>query len=519
MVKLLIVDDEPIEREGMQAILQHAFEGLEIRQAKNGKVAVDVAAEWKPDVVFMDIMMPGMTGLEAVEEIQRTNADIQFVMVTAFDTFDYARQAIKLGVKDYLLKPSKASEIAETAGRLFEGLKQKEQETAERLQEQEAFQKALAIVETDIVTQLLFDHVHEVHIDLLVDMLDHQPAEEKFVMTVLVPEGTEHFYSEIKEKVRGKSNSWIGACYGNQLPLIVFRDPAQSFRSQAIGLAKEILSVSHPKAQEGWFVGIGNVCGSLDDIRNSYQKSLIATMDLKVPSRYRFYSDELAAEKAGDFSIIKHEEKRLFDFVRLAEWETVEALVLDLIRQLERTGEHVMQTQQRSLEFLWTTARIMGEMGIEVEAPFYSIPANDHRQLITETRKLVAGLKMMHTTHHSRLEVDKIHQIKQFITEHSHEDISLDALARKVDLSPIYISKLFKEKLGINYIDFLTESRMEKAKKLLADPEKSLKEISLEVGYHEPNYFSKVFKKTNGVSPKEYRRTMLNATETQEAAT
>lgn len=519
MVKLLIVDDEPIEREGMQAILQHAFGGLEIKQAKNGKIAVEIAADWKPDVVFMDIMMPGMTGLEAVEEIQRRDQDIQFVMVTAFDTFDYARQAIKLGVKDYLLKPSKASEIAETAGRLFEGLKRKEQETAERLQEQAAFHNALAIVETDIVTQLLFDHVHEVHIDLLVGMLDNPPAEEKFVMTVLVPEGTERFYPEIKERVRSQSNSWIGACYGHQLPLIVFRDPAQSFRSQAIGLAKEILSVSRSNEQQGWFVGIGSVCESLDGIRNSYQKSLIATIDLKVPSRYRFYSDDLAAGKMGGVSAIKHEEKRLFDFVRLGEWETVEALVLDLIRQMERTGENALQTQQRSLEFLWITARIMGEIGIAVEAPFYSIPANDHRQLITETRKLVAGLKAAYTEHYSRLEVDKIHQIKQFIMEHSHEDISLDALARKVDLSPIYISKLFKEKLGINYIDFLTESRIEKAKKLLADPEKSLKEISLEVGYHEPNYFSKVFKKTNGVSPKEYRKGMLNMADAQEAAT
>lgn len=519
MVKLLIVDDEPIEREGMEAILRHAFEILEIRQAKNGRTAVELAAEWQPDVVFMDIMMPGMSGLEAVEEIQRLHPRTQFVMVTAFDTFDYARQAIKLGVKDYLLKPSKASEIAETAGRLFEGLKQREQETSERQQEQAAFQKALAIVETDIVTQLLFDHVHEVHIDLLVGMLGSEPAEEKFVMTILVPEGAERFYPEIKERVRRRSNSWIGACYGNQLPLVVFRDPAQSFRSQAIGLAKEILAVSRTKEQEGWFVGIGNVCGPLDDIRNSYQKSLIATMDLKVPSRYRFYSDELAGGNPGGISAIKHEEKRLFDFVRLGEWETVETLVLDLIRQMERTGENALQTQQRSLEFLWITARLMGEMGIEVEAPFYSVPANDHRQLILETRKLAAGLKAAYTEHHSRLEVDKIQQIKQFIMEHSHEDISLDALARKVDLSPIYISKMFKEKLGINYIDFLTESRIEKAKKLLADAEKSLKEISLEVGYHEPNYFSKVFKKMNGVSPKEYRKGMLNAPDTQEAAT
>lgn len=118
-------------------------------------------------------------------------------------------------------------------------------------------------------------------------------------------------------------------------------------------------------------------------------------------------------------------------------------------------------------------------------------------------------MRTSYEEHYEQLEADTIHQIKQYIVKHSHEDISLEALGRKVGLSPIYISKMFKEKLGINYIDFLTECRIEKAKKLMADPEKSLKEITFEVGYHEPNYFSKVFKKMVALSPTEYRRAVL----------
>ena len=119
-MKLLIVDDEPIEREGMQAILQKAFPELTIYQAKNGEVAIELADTIQPDLVLMDIMMPGMTGLEALEKIQDKHSTIKFVMVTAFDMFDYARQAIKLGVKDYLLKPSRASEIVATVGKVLE---------------------------------------------------------------------------------------------------------------------------------------------------------------------------------------------------------------------------------------------------------------------------------------------------------------------------------------------------------------------------------------------------------------
>lgn len=509
MMKLLIVDDEPIEREGMQAILHKAYPEIEIMQAKNGKMAVEMADEFKPDLILMDIMMPGMNGLEAVEQISAGNPSIKFVMVTAFDMFDYARQAIKLGVKDYLLKPSKVSEIVTTVGKV---LKETEMERdlviANKLQ-QEAMQKALTLVETDVVTQLLFDHVHEVHIDMLVEMLDIRSTNEKFVMVLLLPEGSETFYSDIKEKIRQTGSGWVGALYGRQLPIIVFREEDKSFRSQAIYLANQILSIAKSNYQEGWFVGIGNVCGSLEGIRQSYQESLIATMDTSRAIQYRFYSDVPVLGAGSDGQLIKQQEKQFFDQIRLGQWDKVHLSVLDVIRGHENEGTNLLQGQQRVLELLWITTRVLGEMGIETEAPFFSFQAQDYRQLRAETVHLLERMKQSYVEHYGRLEADKIHQIKLYIIKHSHEDISLDALGKKVDLSPIYISKMFKEKLGTNYIDFLTECRIEKAKKLLSNPDKSLKEITYEVGYHEPNYFSKVFKKMCSVSPKEYRKMLM----------
>ncbi|MEZ0481240.1 response regulator [Planococcus sp. SSTMD024] len=517
MFKLLLVDDEPMEREGMKAILERSFEEIEIKQAKNGKQAVEIAADWQPDIIFMDIMMPVMTGLEAIEQIRGTDPEVEFVMMTAFDTFGYAQRAIKLGVKDYLLKPSKAAEIVAIAEKLFSHLKKKAQQSAQREQQQSALQKAMAIVEMDIVTQLLFDQVQDMHIDLLVDMKGTEPSNEKFVMTIAVPKGVEQLCRDIKRDISETSHIWAGPCYDWQLPLIVFRDPAHSYRSQAITLANRILAASGKREQ--CFVGIGPVCDSLEQVRDSYQKSLIAMMDLAVPSRYRFYSADLEPIRTHDPALIKQQEKRMADCVRTGDWEAVEDIVNGLIRQSEQTGENVLRTQQRSLELLWLSSRIMEESGIETEAPYYAIPAQDYRQLMLETSDLIKALKQHYTMHFSRVEFDKIHKIKQFIMEHSHEDISLEVLAKKVDLSPIYISKLFKEKLGINYIDFLTECRMGKAKKLLADPEISLKTIALEVGYHEPNYFSKVFKKMHEQSPTEYRLNLLNSGRTQGIST
>ena len=507
-MKLIIVDDEPTEIEGMQAILQKAFPEIAIYSAKNGMIAIELAIEIKPDIMLMDIMMPGMTGLEAVEIIQEEDPTIKFVMVTAFDMFDYARQAIKLGVKDYLLKPSKASEIVATVGKVLEKCKvDREAEIINQLHH-EKLKKTLTLAETDIVTQLLFDHVHEVQIDMLVEMLDFRSSYEMFVIVVLLPEEAEQFYVDIKEKVRETSNAWVGALYGQQLPIIVSRDPDKSFRLQAITLTTAILSIGKKQGGLDWFIGIGQVYEQLDEIRQSYQEALIATMDKTYKVKSRFYTDVSSLSVEADNQDTKQQQKEFLDQIRLGDWVSIRTSILNMILQHESDGSSLVYTQQRVLKMLWIANRVMDEIGIETDVTFFSFQAQDYRQLRTETLLLLERMKEIYELRFNLIEADKIYQIKQYIYEHSHKDISLDMLAQKVNLSPIYISKMFKEKLGINYIDFLTECRIEKAKKLLSDPELSLKEIAIVVGYHEPNYFSKVFKKVCGVSPSEYRKTL-----------
>ena len=508
MIKLLIVDDEQIEREGLRVILGRSFPGLDIAEAKNGREAVGMAGELQPDVILMDIKMPGMNGLEAVERIRADDPDIKFVMVTAYDTFEYARSAIKLGVKDYLLKPSKAAEIVATVGKVLKEVEEERLSREADRRQRDALRKTLPLVETDVVTQLLFDHVHEVHLDELVGLLGAGTTSEAFAMIVQLPEGSESLYSVVKEKIRQAGSGWMGAMYGRQIPVIAFREPVRSFRSQAVGMARELLSAARAGAEAGWFVGIGGVCESLEQIRQSYQEALIASMDPTLPVKYRFYEDVPSPGAARDKPFDKQRERLIFDRIRLGQWEPLEADVTEFLRGCENEGVDLLMAQQRVLELLWIAARVMLELGVETDTPVYSFQARDYRELRFESGRLLEGMRRAYAEHRERLEPDAIQQIKRYIVEHSHEDITLDAIGRRAGLSPFYISKIFKEQLGVNYIDFLTECRIDKAKKLMADPDKSLKEITFEVGYHDPNYFSKVFKKMCDMSPTEYRRTL-----------
>jgi two-component system, response regulator YesN len=328
-------------------------------------------------------------------------------------------------------------------------------------------------------------------------------------MNVLMPAGSEHFYTKVKEIVRLSESSLVGALYGHQLPIIVFRNSEKSFRSQVVMLAREILAIPKQKGAAGWFVGIGNAYDSLDYVKKSYHEALIATTETALPTKYRFYSEVSNDNGESDEQKVKQLKKDIPDLVRLGHWEEVRTEIINIIQFYENQGTNPLETQQRVLEVLWVVSRVLGDMGIDYDTPLYSIQTLDYRQLRAATNQLFNQMKQLYTDYYLRLEADNMEQVKQYIIENSHKDITLETLGQKMGLSPIYISKMFKEKMGINYIDFLTQCRIDKAKKLMSDPNRSIKEIAIEVGYNEPNYFSKVFKKNVHISPKEYQNTLL----------
>ncbi|MEK3735025.1 response regulator [Paenibacillus sp. FSL M8-0334] len=508
MYKVLIVDDERIEREGLHAILQHGIAEIAIEEAANGKAAVEMARAFEPDLILMDIKMPGMNGLEAIRHISELRPETRFMMVTAFDTFDYARQAIKLGVKDYLLKPSKAREIVASVTRVLEQIGAERQTRELLIRQQAVLNKALPLVETDVVTQLLFDHVHDVHLEELLTLLGRSANEEMYAMKVTLPEQAEHLYAAVKDRIRQEGICWIGAMCGLQIPVIVFRERDRSYRNQAVALAQAIMAAAGNGNREGWFVGIGNVYGSLHDIRQSYQEAMMATMDMSAPVKYRFYEDMPVQGTVRDW-MDRQQERAYLEDVRLGRWESVLRSMMDVIERLEHEQVHVIQAQQRMLEMLWIASRLLTEMGMAAEKPMYTFQARDYRQFRAETIRMVQTMQQHYEDYCQQTSPDLIYRIKQYIEEHAHADISLEVIAEWAGLNPYYISKWFKDQTGMNYIDFLTECRIEKAKQLMRDPDRSLKEITYEVGYHDPNYFSKVFRKTCGVSPTEYRKQLL----------
>ncbi|MFC4809461.1 response regulator [Paenibacillus sp. GCM10023250] len=520
MITLLIVDDEPIERTALRRMIEQGFGDIAIvGQASNGREAIELAEQLKPDLITMDIKMPGIGGLQAIERIREAGGDAAFIVVSAYDTFEFAQQALRMGVRDYLLKPSKTAVVLETVGKVADEVKASRRERESRARDKERLCRMLPVVEADIVSQLLFDYAPSVHLNELIALLGAPEFGEGFVLNVLLlegsagedrPGGQEELQARLSELLETSGvPGWIGRLSGRQLPIVAFQEPGASYRQTAVGLGRRLVQALRRGGGPEPFIGIGGPSAGLNDLRRSYHEALLAAVDPSLPARFCLYEDLARhdAPSAGDR--MPELEKAILEDVRRGGWEAAAAGAMRLVDLHESAGLPLGIAQQRIFEVLVIVARMLEEMGYEAGKPYYSRPAASFVQLKAETGVLLGRLAEKTALAAGEPDPGLVNSMKKFIKDHASEDLSLERVAAAVDRNPFYVSKLFKSHFGMNYIDYLTECRMEAAKQLMRDTDKSLKEITFDVGYHDPNYFSRVFKKIVGHSPSDYRKTLL----------
>ena len=124
MYNIMIVDDEPIEREAFRLLIKNNFNNLLlVTEAQNGFEAIDLSASLKPDIIVMDIKMPGINGLDATSEIKKKSPYVKFIILSAYNQFDYAQQALKIGAEDFIVKPTKMQALADSINNIIDKLK------------------------------------------------------------------------------------------------------------------------------------------------------------------------------------------------------------------------------------------------------------------------------------------------------------------------------------------------------------------------------------------------------------
>ncbi|MFB9329280.1 AraC family transcriptional regulator [Paenibacillus aurantiacus] len=441
MYRLLIADDEALEREGLELIVGRMLpDTFEIIHAENGRAAIELAEELRPHIVFMDVNMPGIDGLSALREIRKRLPDAKLVLVTAYDYFAYAKEALTLGVKEYIVKPAGREQVVALLRQLLAELEQDRIRRAGELRLRQQVAELLPLAENELALMLMVDHVQGIGASLLAEWIDFPLAASR-AFVVALPEKTDAALTrKLYDTIRGFAKSGGQPCLVSsaiERHMAIFMREPEDVHPGGYGSAKRfaesIAELARRQTGSTVTVGVGSRQEGESGLRQSYFEAVFAS----------------TCCPGGPFC--------LFDELR----------------------EGKAELQANSLAGIGSPGEDSGA---------YVLSALQH---IREERE------------HQTLTV--LDRAKQYIEEHYTEEISLEEVADYVHLNPHYFSKVFKQGVGDTFIDYVTGLRIERAKTLIADERLSLKEVCFEAGYRDPNYFSRVFKKVTGVTPTEYR--------------
>ncbi|MDO5540511.1 MAG: response regulator [Eubacteriales bacterium] len=527
MYRILIADDEGIMLESLKNIISRNFgDCCEVVTAKSGRIVIEQAEVCHPDIVFMDIQMPGINGIQAIKEIRKFNSSALFYIISAYDKFDYAKEALNLGVEKYLTKPIAKSTVISVVEEAMSKVDTNRKIRRDQLQIQEKLEIVIPVVESGFVNSILFQYdtgdlnYYKLLLDIkedygyaMVIQFGSDYEDGKLVSPVGMNVKAQVFYPEFCAIVKSYFSCITGPIMSNRIVVIVPHEEAQipyEERTGIIETVREMTNRLEEKLGAKFRVGIGKI-RKIEDLNSSYQEAfralndrisrVIHAEDLRLRGTYEEESFPGETEKKlfkcllnGDMNGMVQEANQIFDWMvqcHAQEKDNIRLKVLEYIVWGEREAFHI-----GSLDYGFSSRRDYMRTVMSME------DYEDIRTWFLEKMMQVCRSVQNHNEERSESLVEKA---MVYIQENYSKEISLDDVSREVNISPYYFSKMFKEEAGENFIEYLTRIRIERAKELMRNQEMSIKEIGILSGYGDPNYFSRIFKKQTGETPREYR--------------
>ncbi|MUK87723.1 response regulator [Ornithinibacillus sp. L9] len=473
-MRILVAEDELLERKAFIKFIRDTFSDMEVvGEAANGRMAIELAESMNPDVIFMDIKMPGINGLEAIEKINAMNPTIKFILVSAYDSFDYAKQAMRFGIKDYILKPGKKEEIVKALLRVRKEMEQESTLKKEKIQTEK------------LMKERFLAKLMHLPIDEEVKELQERlyPSMKNGCFFVL------HGDSEIQTERIEKSLyqyidfPFIMSTVDDRMVVVILTEEALE-KADILKLARKI----HVDLGEQIYIGVGTSY-PIENLPKSYQEAYSACHQLKIDqgSNYGFLQKGKRDQTAEEIIAMISDE--------------IEKGNGDQAVTIFKDYQHMLPVSERENLYI-KVKHIIGTLNIsQVKGSISSLKTEHDWSSFLQ----ICGLKVEEYYQSKQFKV----QITTYIHDHFHENLSLEEAAAHMELSPNYFSNVFKQEFGETFIDYVTKVRMQKAKELVENSSYSLKEISYMTGYKDPNYFSRVFKKHFHLSPKQFKKVIV----------
>lgn len=500
MMKWLIAEDELIEREGLKKMISHHFKHIElVGEAGTGKEAVELAKQYRPDLITMDIKMPVQDGIEAVKEIKSWDEGIEIIMMTAYNEFEYAREVMRQGVQEYVLKPAKKNELYATFQRVLDGIEEKRKKSEGPPDPK----SILSLIQSNWMQAYFTERVMEYHPEEIASFFPESRGEGCAMIVQLDDiQDYEAQQNWIKVEMEQHAYCLVGPVQNGHFPIWVFAFKDVGMKDNLSKWIRTLLQRFQSTFDRKISVGVGSFYEGSQHLIHSYHEAVIAMTFMNPQKGYILYDKAKSEFTPGALNRVV-QEKKIYEAIRSGDADLA-------VHQFEQLWPLVDEGEDAKIkhckDLIHAVYGITKEMGVTQDHYLTDLPTGwvtgDWRkwtvQKITEATNSIRSWK--HVT-----SKDSIWEAEEWIKSHFEHPITLEEVADHVALNPYYFSKVFKERLNKSFVDYVTDLRVMKAKELLRTTDKPLKEISQLVGYKDPNYFSRVFKKRTSLTPSEFR--------------
>ena len=544
MLKTFLVEDEVVIREMIKKMIPWEQYGFELAgEAADGEMALPLILKSKPDLLITDIKMPFMDGLTLCKLVKKELPNIKIVILSGYDDFNYAKQAISIGVEDYLLKPITKNafieRLAEIHDRYEHEKTQIEYYEKFRLEMQEYERNASrdffeALVRADFSLEEIYRRADKLNLDIVA---------EAYNVLIFTPDTSDSScnssegYSDWEAQVHKEIENYFlrhpnAILFRHQVfsYAILVKGQRDSIAENTRECVKNIQEIMEKTgANADWFIAVGEEADRLSNIRQSYRTAARTYAFRYLYDGHILYYNMLEQVKENFADISKTEAVQLKNininalnpeilqkFLSSGLENEVDSFVYDYFHAIGREPMEslvfrnyvVLNVRFSALSFLKKMGYDDSEVSKEGTDDIVEKTSQSTEASVTYAKKVLKRAIAIRDENAGNQNRNVLKQAVDFINSHyMDEELSLNKVAHVANVSANHFSALFSQNMGQTFIEYLTTLRMSRAKELLRCTSKRSSEIAGEVGYKDAHYFSYLFKKTQGMTPSEYRKT------------
>ncbi|WP_171655612.1 response regulator [Paenibacillus foliorum] len=520
MYKVIIIDDDCIIRRGLIQLIPWNEHGFELAgSSDNGKDGLELIRKVQPHLIITDIRMPFMNGLELTEIVKEEYPHIKIIMLTSYDDFDFAKQALKLKVFDYLLKPFDNETIIKAAASAMH-------ELAYEYRISQKVTEALPILRQKFLEKLINGKLSEYEIVSGAEFLELALPDTSYVTMVL--KADDYSYSEYpsrfgkemlkycvlnvaEETLGSKGQGILFDSVEDEVVMICFiKENEEQAKEKAFLIAEDIRRNIENFLKTTITAAIGGVYQTYEGISYSYKDAQAALEIRHILGTNRVIRRFEYIEPTGsmDISNLKNE------FILNVKLSFLDKALLNLTAIersiLEAKNVSLLEVQRISMEItllLYKEMEIYTKGDESLDLAFRKIQQFQtvHNIFLFIADLITTFIPIIHSKSDSQTKRIINQAVVYMKSYFYYENLSLQDVAKTVHISPTYLSIIFKKEMNINFSDYLQTIRMNEAKELFRNSNLKTYEVAERVGFSNPQYFSVWFKKNTGMSPKDFK--------------